>query len=227
MSWSWAIQVLEGLSYHVKASGNQKVIFGPKDPWILVALKALGTLEDRQSKTEMIKKSQWLILILKFKTIRRLISQTHEKEDRKADWTVPGRLGDISLWLFHEKSCWRWCGRQGEIFDYSHNKDCVCPCCWEIVAVFSVFVSKQHRHAGSDGWSSNTCRQSLNPTVSLEMRACSTIIKLSGGQVSIRSRAPHCIAVGLVHIFTVHWGKNTTWPRGCQWKTFKHGVQVP
>lgn len=47
MSWSWAIQVLEGLSYHVKASGNQKVIFDPKDPWILVALKALGTLEDK------------------------------------------------------------------------------------------------------------------------------------------------------------------------------------
>lgn len=63
MSWSWAIQVLAGLSYHVKASGNQKVMFDPKDPWIPVALKALGTLEDRQSKTEMIKKK---ILIINF-----------------------------------------------------------------------------------------------------------------------------------------------------------------
>lgn len=216
---SYSIQVLEGLSYHVKASGNQKVIFGPKDPWILVALKALGTLEDRQSKTEMIKKSQWLILILKFKTIRRLISQTHEKEDRKADWTVPGWHISVAVpWKKLLALMWktRWDLRlqplQRLCLSMLLFSFCVkaAPPCWVWWVVF------QH-----------TCRQSLNPTVSLEIRACSTIIKLSGGQVSIRSRAPHCIAVGLVHIFTVNRGKNTTWPRGCQWKTFKHGVQVP
>lgn len=45
---SWAAQVPEALSHHIKASGNQKVIFDPQDPWVLVALKAFGALEDRQ-----------------------------------------------------------------------------------------------------------------------------------------------------------------------------------
>lgn len=233
MSWNGAIQVLEGLSYHVKASGNQQVIFGPKDPWILVALKALGTLEDRQVKLKWLKKSQRVIL--KLKTIRRLISQTHEKEDRRADWTVPGCLGDTSLWLSSEKSCWCWCGRQG--WDYNHCNDCVCPCCWEIVAVFSVFVSKQRRHAGSDGWSPNT------PAITawiqqraLKWESAAPLISSVVDKFAYRVALHTALLLGshiiiyyyyILHIFTVNWGKNTTWPRGCQWKTFKQGIQTP
>lgn len=55
-SGSWAAQVSEALSHHIKASGNQKIIFDPQDPWVLVALKAFGTLEHRQKNTEMIQK---------------------------------------------------------------------------------------------------------------------------------------------------------------------------
>lgn len=75
-SWSWAAQVLEGLSHHIKASGNQQVIFDPQDPWVLVALKAFGTLEDRQKHRNDTKTSQWSIWIVQMKIIRKLFCQT-------------------------------------------------------------------------------------------------------------------------------------------------------
>lgn len=40
------------VSYHIKAGGEQKVVFDPQDPGVLVALKTLGTLQDKGGKTK-------------------------------------------------------------------------------------------------------------------------------------------------------------------------------
>lgn len=129
MSWSWAIQVLAGLSYHVKASGNQKVIFDPKDPRIPVALKALGTLEDRQSKTEMIKK----------KKIRRDCSWM-------PGWYIPVAVPTKMLLAL----MWR---TRLDLRLQPLQRLCLCVLLRDRSSVFS--VSRQRSHAGSDGWSFN------------------------------------------------------------------------
>lgn len=40
------------VSYHIKAGGEQEVVFDPQDPGVLVALKTLGTLQDKGDKTK-------------------------------------------------------------------------------------------------------------------------------------------------------------------------------
>lgn len=153
-------------------------------------------------KTDKVKLKWWKTLndvVLNLKIIRRMISDTQKRRQKgilDCSW-LPGR---------HEKSCWRWWGGQGEIFDYNRYKDCVCPCCWEIS-----FCVK----AAPPCWVwrvvfQHACHHSLNPTVSLEMRVCSMINKLRGGQVNIQSCSPHRTAVGLDHIFTV--SRDTTQP---------------
>lgn len=153
-SGSWAAQVPEALSHRIKASGNQKVIFDPQDPWVLVALKAFGTLEDRQKTLKWYKNLSMSYLNLTIEGNKEAVLSNIRK------WRQKGRLDRSWEPPTHPFNCPM---RKALIFKVEgKNRSSITTteatsgrAAGRSLQCFQ-FISRQRRHAGSDGWSSNT-----------------------------------------------------------------------
>lgn len=153
-SGSWAAQVPEALSHHIKASGHQKVIFDPQDPWVLVALKAFGTLEDRQKTLKWYKNLSMSYLNLTIEGDKEAVLSNIGK------WRQKGRLDRSWEPPTHPFNCPM---RKALIFNVEgKNRSSITTieatsgrAAGRSLQCFQ-FISRQRRHAGSDGWSSNT-----------------------------------------------------------------------